>query len=147
VLASFICAPMLKHLAPPGLIGLALVGLAGCEISVQQTVGFSLRDRLRLLPGLAWLSPIVPIAEVDQHHQSEAYLEGRVEQHLPLLGQGLYQLIDDSGEIWVVSADSPPAVGEFVTIRAVIHYESILMQGQEIGEHYAEEVERLARDK
>ncbi len=134
---------MLKHLAAPGLLGLTLVGLAGCNTSVHQTLAFSLRDRLRLVPGLAWLSPIVPIAEVSQHDQSVAYLEGRVEQHLPLLGQGLYQLIDDSGQIWVITPAPLPDVGESVTIRAIIHYESILMQGREMGEHYAEELERL----
>ncbi|NJL47315.1 MAG: hypothetical protein HC929_07245 [Leptolyngbyaceae cyanobacterium SM2_5_2] len=138
---------MLKRLTYPGLIGLALVGLAGCETSVHQTLAFSLRDRLRLMPGLAWLSPIIPIAEVSQHRQGVAYLEGRVEQQLPLINQGLYQLIDDSGEIWVMSAAPPPAVGESVTIRAAIHYESILIQEQEMGEHYAEELERLARDR
>ncbi|NJL44704.1 MAG: hypothetical protein HC922_01055 [Leptolyngbyaceae cyanobacterium SM2_3_12] len=67
-----------------------------------------------------------------------------MEQQLPLLGQGLYQLTDESGTIWVLTSTSPPPLGDQITIRAELHFESILMEGQEIGEYYAEELEQLA---
>jgi hypothetical protein len=71
------------------------------------------------------------------------YLAGTVERQLPLVDQGLYELADDSGSIWVLSAEAPPPVDASVALRATIQYEQILLQGQNIGEYYAEELERL----
>ena len=87
---------------------------------------------------------MVPLGEVGRHGQGTVYLQGQVERHLSLVGQSLYQLQDGSGEIWVLSPQAPPSLGTQVTIRARLHYESILMADQEVGEHYAEELERLA---
>jgi hypothetical protein len=137
---------MIKRLAYPGALGLLLVSLVSCGASANPSLGFALRDRLRGVPGFSWLSPVTPIAEVDQHRQGTTYLEGQVGQLLPLIDQSLYQLTDPSGAIWVVTTAPPPTLGEQVTIRATIHYESILMRGQDIGEHYAEELERMVKE-
>jgi hypothetical protein len=136
----------MKRLASPGLISLVLVALTSCAISTDPSLGFVLRDRLRQLPGLAWLKPIVPLAEVGQHRQSIALLQGQVDQHLPLVGQTLYQLTDNSGRLWVITTEPPPPLGAQVTLRATIHYKSILMRGQDIGEYYAEELERTLEE-
>lgn len=138
--------PTMMPLTRGGLLSLTLLAVASCGASFNQTAGFAVRDRVSQFPGLAWLDPITSLAEVSQRPDQTLYLEGRVEQQLPLVGQGLYQLADQSGTIWVVTPTSPPAVGEEITIRATLHYESILMQGQDIGEYYAEELERLPRN-
>lgn len=126
-------------------VGLALVAIASCGATGDATMGYVLRDRISRLPGLAWLDPVIPIAAAGQSHRATVYLAGEVDRHLPLVGQGLYQLVDDSGSIWVISAESPPPVGTVLTVRATIQYEQILLRGQDIGEHYAEELERLPR--
>lgn len=137
---------MNKRLAYPGLLGLAVVSLAIGGAAANPSLGFSLRDRLRIVPGLGWLSPVSAIAEVGQRRQGTAYLEGQVERHLPLLDQSLYQLTDSSGSIWVLTTQTPPALGEQIALRATIHYESILMRGQDIGEYYAEELGRTIKE-
>ncbi|HIK44590.1 MAG TPA: hypothetical protein IGR64_06835 [Leptolyngbyaceae cyanobacterium M65_K2018_010] len=137
---------MIKRLTYPSLIGLTLVALASCGARAPADLGFSLRDRLRLLPGLAGLNPRTPIGAVSQSRRTSVYLEGQVKQHLPLVGQSLYLLEDESGAIWVVTQESPPELTEAVTIRALIHFKSILMRGQEVGEFYAEELERLPQE-
>jgi hypothetical protein len=135
--------PLNRRFTHLTVVGLALVAIASCGASVDATVGYALRDRLRRLPGLAWVDPVTPIAEVGESPRTTVYLAGRVERHLPLVGQGLYELVDDSGAIWVISTGMPPPVGTVLTVRATILYEQILLGGQDIGEHYAEELERL----
>jgi hypothetical protein len=130
-----------------GVVGLALVAIASCGASGDATVGYRLRDRMSHWPGLAWLDPVTPIAEVGQSHRATVYLAGTVEGHLPLVSQSLYELVDESGSIWVLGAGSPPPVGSTLTVRATIHYEQILLRGQDIGEYYAEELERLPQEK
>ncbi|MFQ4139708.1 hypothetical protein PGN35_025690 [Nodosilinea sp. PGN35] len=129
-----------------GVVGLALVAVTSCGASVDATVGYSLRDRLSTWPGLAWLDPVTPIGEAGQSRRDTVYLAGTVGRHLPLVGQGLYELSDDSGSIWVLSAAAPPPTGAPLTLRAVIQYEQILLSGQDIGEYYAEELERLPQE-
>ncbi|MGG6238827.1 hypothetical protein ACQ4N7_09315 [Nodosilinea sp. AN01ver1] len=129
-----------------GGVSLALVAMTSCGASLDAAVGYGLRDRLSTWPGLAWLDPITPIAEVSQTQPSTVYLAGTVERQLPLVGQGLYELVDETGAIWVLSSEAPPAVGTAIAIRASLQYEQILLQGQDIGQHYAEELERLPQE-
>jgi hypothetical protein len=137
----------LKSLTYPGLIGLGLVALVALVVyggSLNPSWGFTWRDRLHQLTGLVWLDPVLPLGEVGRQGQGTVYLQGQVDRHLSLVGQSLYQLQDSSGQIWVLSPQAPPPLGTQVTIRARLHYESILMADQEVGEHYAEELDRLA---
>jgi hypothetical protein len=134
----------LKSLTYPGLIGLGLVALVVYGGSLNPSWGFTWRDRLHQLTGLVWLDPVLPLGEVGRQGQGTVYLQGQVDRHLSLVGQSLYQLQDSSGQIWVLSPQAPPPLGTQVTIRARLHYESILMADQEVGEHYAEELDRLA---
>ncbi|MBE9109431.1 hypothetical protein IQ273_08380 [Nodosilinea sp. LEGE 07298] len=129
-----------------GSVGLALVAMTSCGASLDEAVGYGLRDRLSTWPGLASLDPVTPIAEASQSQGSTVYLAGTVERQLPLVSQGLYELVDESGAIWVLSSAAPPAVGTSLTIRATLQYEQILLQGQDIGQYYAAELERLPQE-
>lgn len=129
-----------------GGVGLALVAMTSCGASLDATVGYRWRDRLSSWPGLAWLDPVTPIAEISQSDRSTVVLAGTVERQLPLVGQGLYELADESGTIWVLSTASLPAVDTPLAIRAKLQYEQILLRGQDIGEYYAEELERLSQE-
>jgi hypothetical protein len=138
----------MKRFTLLGLCSLTIVAAASCGASLNPGLGSDLRHWLSAAPGLGWLDPITQITETrDLPTGQEVSLEGRVRQHLPLLEQSLYELEDDTGTIWVVSADSPPPVGESLTIRAVIRYESILVAGQDMGESYAEELARSTQDE
>lgn len=137
---------MFKRFAYPSLIGVFLLSLAMGGARANPGMGGIWRNPLHRLPGLGWLSPTLPIADVEQHRRGTVYLEGQVVQHLPLVNRSLYQLTDDSGSIWVLSAEPPPDLGQRLSLRVTIHYESILMRGQDIGEYYAEEHQRTVQE-
>jgi hypothetical protein len=129
-----------------GTVGLALIAVTSCGASGNAVMGFGLRDRLSQWPGLAWLDPVTPVADAVGSQDTPVYLSGTVERQLPLINQGLYELVDESGAIWVRSSAPPPAVGTRVTLRASIQYEQILLQGRDIGEYYAQELDRLPQE-
>jgi hypothetical protein len=137
---------MLKRFAYPGVLGLILISLTLGGARANPGLGFLLREQLGSLPGMSWLSPATPIADLGQHRGGMAYFEGQVTRHLPLLDGVLYQVTDPSGAIWVQTSTSPPDLGQQVSLRATIRYESILMRGQDIGEAYAEELERTVKN-
>lgn len=140
-------APLLKmkYLAYPGLIGLGLIALVSFGTMVYPGQGFLWRDRLYHLSGLTLLNPLVPIANLNRHQQARIYLQGQVKQHLPLVGQCLYQLEDSTGKVWVVTDHPPPPLGQTITIWASIHYQSAPAGSQDLGDNYAQELARLSR--
>jgi hypothetical protein len=140
---------MMKILRSAGIASFLLIGLLGCTSAPEATnePPPSLTSTISTLPGLSRLRNVTPVGEVpaltsDPAAAGETHLEGQVQQQVPLLNQWLYELTDDSGSIWVLTATPPPAPGESVIIRARIHYEAVVVQGSDIGEHYAEELER-----
>jgi uncharacterized protein YdeI (BOF family) len=137
----------MKRFTLLGLCSLTIVAAVSCGASFNQDLGAGLRHWLSEATGFKQLEPVTDItAAQDLAAGEEVSLAGQVMQHLPLIEQTLYQLEDDTGAIWVLSAQSPPPVGTPLTIRAVVRYKSILMAGQDIGEHYAEELERYPQD-
>lgn len=143
----------------PGLFSLLLIGLVSCSpsapapspesTSTQSTTPKNpsdpaLKRQAGSIPGLGWMRNVTPIDQASSS-QSEApvLLQGQVQQQIPLLNQWLYEIQDDSGRIWVLTETSPPPSGSVVRIRSQIRYEQVLMQGNDIGEYYAEELERL----
>jgi hypothetical protein len=137
----------MKRFTLLGLCSLTIVAAASCGASFNQDFGAGLRHWLSEATGFKQLEPITEIIGVqDLAAGQEVSFSGQVVQHLPLIEQTLYQLEDDTGAIWVLSAQSPPPVGTPLTIRAVVRYKSILMAGQDIGEHYAEELARFSQD-
>lgn len=137
---------MFKRFAYSGILGLVILSVALGGARANAGLGLSLRKQLGNLPGLGWLSPAIPIATLGQHRGGTASFEGQVTRHLPLLERTLYQVTDASGAIWVKTDAPPPDLGQRVALQASIHYELILMQGQDIGELYAEEIGRVIRD-
>jgi hypothetical protein len=137
---------MVKRFAYPGLIGLLFISLAIGGARANPGLGFLLREQLGSLPGMGWLSPATPIADLGQHRGGTASFEGQVTRHLPLLEGALYQVTDPSGAIWVQTSAAPPELGQQVAVQATIRHESILMRGQDIGEAYAEELERTVKN-
>ncbi len=137
---------MLKRFAYPSLISLLILSLAIGGARANPSLGFGLRQQLGSVPGLGWLSPIIDIANLGQHRGGTASFDGEVTRLLPLLNGALYQVTDASGAIWVQTATEPPVLGQLVALRASIHHEAILLRGQDVGELYAEELERRLND-
>ena len=137
----------MKRLTFLGLCGLTIIAAASCGASLNHKVTQDLRNWLSEAPAMGWMEPVIAISETsDIQPGQEVLLNGQVEQRLPLIEQGLYQLSDDTGSIWVVSPTSPPAVGETLKIRAIVRYEPIPMAGQDIGEYYLEELARYRQE-
>lgn len=128
------------------MITLGALGLFSCGSSLagspepDQTI----RDRLSQIPGLGWIEPVIPITRLSaQSNNDTVFLEGQVSTVIPLLNQGLYQLTDTTGSVWVFTRDPVPVVGTVLRLEVTIHYEPILVQAQDLGEFYAQERRRI----
>jgi RecJ-like exonuclease len=73
-------------------------------------------------------------------------LEGTVVDRAPMIDAVVYQLQDETGQIWVLSTEPTvePIVqtGDRVLVRGIVRFESILLEEQEFGEAYIEEITR-----
>lgn len=135
---------MFKRLVYPSVIGFLLLSLAIGGSRANPGFGAVLRETLANLPGLGWLiSATTPIADLGQYRGGTAYFGGQVTRHLPLLNGALYQVTDSSGAIWVQTSGDPPPLNQAISLQGTLRYETILVQGQDIGELYAEELERV----
>ncbi|WP_309236487.1 hypothetical protein [Microcoleus sp. FACHB-672] len=74
---------------------------------------------------------------------STVYLKGRVENQAPFLGTGAYEVRDATGSIWVITTKALPNKGDEVLIKGEVQYKSIPVGGQDLGEVYLTEVEKL----
>ncbi|HLO49480.1 MAG TPA: DNA-binding protein [Kamptonema sp.] len=87
------------------------------------------------------------INDIQQKRQLEANvsLKGKVENRVPFLGTGAYQLQDKTGNIWVLTKQGIPQKGELILIKGLVRYKIITIKelgGQDLGEVYIEEIEQ-----
>ena len=114
--------------------GLLLIGLLGCGNLARSVMNFDFIQRVR----------VTKIADIQQQSQATTvYLKGKVVSTIPLLNAQVYQLEDASSSIWVLTQNRLIQLGEQVTIKGIIRYQSIPMEGQELGEFYIQEIEVL----
>lgn len=73
------------------------------------------------------------------------YLQGQVTNRAPLLGSGAYQLKDTTGTIWVFTNQTLPNVGDQVSIKGKLQFQSIPIGVQELGEVYVQQEQLLSR--
>lgn len=73
------------------------------------------------------------------------YLQGQVTNRAPLLGSGAYQLKDTTGTIWVFTNQTLPNVGDQVSIKGKVQFQSIPIGVQELGEVYVQQEQLLNR--
>jgi RecJ-like exonuclease len=104
-----------------GLI-LVLVGISGCG-------GATTVRRVQENPHRHWFNERVRI-------------EGTVVDRAPMIDAVVYQLQDETGEIWVLSTEPSVQTGDRVLVRGTVRFESIPIEEQELGEAYIEEAER-----
>ncbi|MGQ4647437.1 hypothetical protein [Lyngbya aestuarii] len=72
---------------------------------------------------------------------------GQVTKLAPFLETGAYQLQDATGNIWVLTNQEAPQVGDQLLIRGQLQFQSIPIGGQELGEVYIQELKRIEQRK
>lgn len=88
------------------------------------------------------------IADVQQKRQvdAEVYLQGKVENRAPFVGNAAYQLQDTTGSIWILTKQTLPQLGDEIMLKGKVRYQSIKLKdlaNQDLGEVYLEETEQL----
>ena len=83
------------------------------------------------------------VTTVTTPEEAIIYLEGKVVDSAPFMGSGSYQLQDETGTVWVLTNGTLPQTGETVQITGKVTYQSIPIGGQDMGELYILEVEKL----
>jgi hypothetical protein len=120
---------LLRNLSLPFLI----TGLIGCTSLVNLGIPVPFTH-----------DPITLIKEVPQQQpDSTLYLQGKVSELVPFLGNGAYQLQDQTGKIWIRTHQNLPKLGEQITIKGQVKYQSIAISNQEMGEFYLVELEQV----
>jgi hypothetical protein len=71
------------------------------------------------------------------------YLTGKVTHLAPFVDLSAYQIEDQTGNVWVVTPETPPQVGKMVTIKGKIEYQSLPFDQQELGGFYLVELQQL----
>ncbi|MEA5533847.1 DNA-binding protein [Crocosphaera sp. XPORK-15E] len=118
-----------------GILSLLVGGLVGCT-------------PLNYL-GLAQ-TPLTPIREISPQTNPQTtpeagiiYIEGKVVDRAPFMESGSYQLQDATGTVWVLTNGDLPQTGQEIIIKGKVAYQSIPIGGQDVGELYIVEVEKL----
>lgn len=101
-----------------------------------------------LVTGLGGCSRLTTIQAVLAHPNQHwftatVYVKGKVSDRVPLIDGLVYQLQDRTGKIWVLTQRTTQPVGQQILIKGKVHYQSIPIAGQELGEAYIEEQQVL----
>jgi hypothetical protein len=86
-------------------------------------------------------SNVTPIKEIQTKPGNKAtvYIQGKVEQQVPLMKQWAYQISDSTGKIWVITNQNNLQKGTQVVLKGKVRYKRILIAGQDFGEVYITE--------
>jgi hypothetical protein len=118
-----------------GSISLLLIGgLFGCQ-NLAQSVGVNVNT----------ISEVKAKSAID----TTVTLRGKVQNRVPFLGMGAYQLKDNTGKILVLTKKSIPPLDKEIVIKGVIRSQKIRLKelpGKDLGEVYIEEEEILTED-
>jgi hypothetical protein len=107
------------------------VGLIGCSGLPSSTM-----NRIDLIG-----SNVVNIRDLKpgQDNKDTVSLRGKVTRQVPLVDWRVYQLQDGTGSIWVLTKRTDVQLGEQVSLKGKVHYQSIPIANKEFGEVYVEE--------
>lgn len=115
------------------------IGLVGCNHSDFLGLGGFNLGNMRGNP--------TKISDIPQNVNVETiiYLQGQVTNRAPLLGSAAYQLKDTTGTIWVFTNQDLPNLGDQVSIKGKLQFQSIPIGVQELGEVYVQQEQLLSR--
>ncbi|MGB7087296.1 MAG: hypothetical protein WBD47_17190 [Phormidesmis sp.] len=134
-----------------GVTTLGLLGLSGCTMSdtaqletdASKSNSQPAADASRL-PALRLANrSIVPISSLTAEKVDETVtISGRVIRREPILAGWLYQIEDDTGELWVLSNQSNSAVepeaDQIAIVEGIVRYEPIVVEEIDASELYLE---------
>lgn len=121
--------PLLPRLILSSLL-VGCLGFASCQLNQSS-------DKVEVT--------ITPVGDLntDPRGPESVYVQGTVRDRAPLLNQTAYLLQDNTGQIWVLTNNSPPESGQTLTIQAKIKLKSIVLQQQLSEEVYLQELRQL----
>ncbi len=73
-----------------------------------------------------------------QQVEQSISLAGVVTQRVSLLNSWLYQVDDSTGQIWILTQQVAPKVGQQVYVDGILRYEAIPINGADLGDYYLE---------
>lgn len=88
-------------------------------------------------------APISLNAIAEQKSGKVVYLTGKVTHIAPFVDTAAYQLEDNTGNVWVVTRQTPPVLGKTLSLKGRIEYQSLPFAEQELGDFYVVELEQL----
>lgn len=96
------------------------------------------------IPAVSLPRSAVTIESLRQPQQVERSLPlaGSVTQRLAILNGWLYQLDDGTGQVWILSQQAAPSIGDHVYVNGILRYEAIVIHGADVGDYYLEETQR-----
>ncbi|MCF2970079.1 hypothetical protein L1047_02565 [Synechococcus sp. Nb3U1] len=97
-------------------LGLMLGGASGCGQLARLGIG---------------TTPIATVAQKPTQH-ADVWIRGQVVNQVGVFGQGVYELQDNSGSIWVITDKGIPAMNSTVTVRGKAQ-EGITVGGRAFG--------------
>lgn len=75
-----------------------------------------------------------------QSKDQRVTVQGKVVTIAPMMNQSAYEVQDPQGNsIWVLTSRTPPQLQSDVSATGTVKFESIVVEGQEIGQVYVEE--------
>lgn len=88
---------------------------------------------------------VTTISEIQENQKADGiiYLEGQVANQAPFLAAGAYELQDPTGSIWVITNRTLPKIDDEILIQGQLKFQSIPLAGQDLGEVYIQEQQRL----
>ena len=135
-------------------IAVLMLGLVSCSNSTTANPVADSKDSKKPESPKAIVSPnnspgskpaagnISRIADLQKApRQSTVFLQGKVGRQAPIVGGTIYELQDGTGSIWVVARQTTSKPGEEVSVRGILRYESIPLNGKEQGSLYVEQQE------
>jgi hypothetical protein len=89
--------------------------------------------------------PTVKVEEISQE-QNRIKVEGIVLSLIPLINGFAYELEDETGSVWVVTGEQKPRVGDTLSVEGMVKYQDFMIDGEDQGSIYLEQVTILAND-
>jgi hypothetical protein len=114
------------------IIFLLLLGLIGCGDGARKVDDRQVAQSNQ---------PTIAIAEVQKNGKpnSTVYLKGRIGHQAPLLKGTVYELLDATSSIWIVTQQPVPSQTEEIVIQGIVRYQSIQLNETEQGGFYIEQ--------
>ncbi|MEM6254477.1 MAG: hypothetical protein AAF821_16295 [Cyanobacteria bacterium P01_D01_bin.156] len=66
-------------------------------------------------------------------------LTGAVTQRLAIVNGWLYQINDGTGEIWIATQQTAPAISSQVRVKGILRYQPIEINSVDLGDYYLDE--------